>query len=86
MYDKLLQPENAEFPMLVTLSGMSIINRKRESSNALSPMLTTLFGITTLEREQQPENAQISMLVTLSLEMVYFVNVSHWNIYSFLKA
>ena len=32
--------------MLVTLEGMTILDRERQTVNALSPMLVTLVGIT----------------------------------------
>ena len=38
--------------MLVTLLGMTILDRERQSKNALLPMLVTLAGITILDRER----------------------------------
>ena len=40
------QPENALFPMLVTLEGMVTLVKLVHHSNALSPMVVTLEGIT----------------------------------------
>ena len=40
--------------MLVTLEGMTMLEREPQSLNALSPMLVTLEGITTSDREPQP--------------------------------
>ena len=43
--------------MLVTLEGMTIFDRERQSPNAPSPMLVTLEGMTILNRELQQKNA-----------------------------
>ena len=60
---RLLQLENIEDPMFVTLSGIVIlVNPQLE--NALSPIVVTLSGITTLERLLQPENVEDLMVVT----------------------
>ena len=40
--------------MLVTLEGMTILDRERQLENALSPMLVTLEGMTISDRESQP--------------------------------
>ena len=58
------QPENAEFPMLVTEFGMVTLVRPEQPENARSPMLVTEFGMVTLVRLEQPENASLPMLVT----------------------
>jgi len=42
-----VQPENAPYPMLVTLSGIVMLVRPLQSPNAHSPMLVTLLGIVT---------------------------------------
>ena len=55
----LLQPLNADSPILVTLSGIVMLERLLQSENALSPMLVTLFGIVMLERLLQSENAPV---------------------------
>ena len=54
---RLLQPENAQYPMLVTLSGIVTLVRLLQSENAHSPMLVTLLGIVTLVRLLQYSNA-----------------------------
>ena len=61
-----LQPENAEDPMLVTLSGIAMLVSPLQPENAQSPMLVTLPGIVTLVSPLQPENALAPMFVTLS--------------------
>ena len=43
---RLLQPEKAEDPMLVTLSGMMIEVRLLHLKKAFLPMLVTLSGMT----------------------------------------
>ena len=48
------QSLNAKPPMLVTLEGMTILDRERQLENALSPMLVTLEGMTISDRESQP--------------------------------
>ena len=58
-------PQNASSPMLVTLSGITIL-LKDEKAKAPLPMLVTLLGITTLRKEEQPQNASSPMLVTPS--------------------
>ena len=62
---KLVQPENAEFPMSRTLLGIVMLVTLVQFWNAWSPMLVTLVGIVTLVRLVQPENASSPMLVTL---------------------
>ena len=49
-----LHPLNVQSPMLVTLEGMTILDRERQQENALSPMLVTLEGMTISDRESQP--------------------------------
>ena len=51
---KPLQPENAPFPMLITLSGIVMLVSPLQSLNAQSPMLVTLSGIVTLVSPLQP--------------------------------
>ena len=60
-----LHPLNVQSPMLVTLVGMTILDRELQPENALLPILFTLEGITTSDRELQQENALLPMLVTL---------------------
>ena len=50
---KLVQPENAEAPMLVTPSGMLTLVKPMQLSNALTPMLVTLLGISMLAKLRQ---------------------------------
>ena len=52
-----LQPENAEDPMFVTLSGIVTLASPLQRENADSPMLVTPSGIVTLVSPLQPENA-----------------------------
>ena len=56
-----LQPENAEYPMLVTLSPMVTLVRPLQPENAEPPMLVTLLPMATLVRPLQPENAEFPM-------------------------
>ena len=51
---RLLQPENASLPMLVTLSGMVTLVRPVQPENARTPILVTLSGIVILVRPVQP--------------------------------
>ena len=39
------QPENADTPILVALSGIVILVKPLDALNAASPILVTLFGI-----------------------------------------
>ena len=48
-----MQPENAEEPMLVTLSGIVILVSLVHPQNAEPPMLVTLSGIVMLVRFEQ---------------------------------
>ena len=48
-----VQPEKAPFPMLVTLSGMSMEVRPEQPLNAPSPMLVTLLPISMEVRLEQ---------------------------------
>lgn len=44
--------------MLVTLFGMTMLERELQPENTLSPMLVTLSGMTMLDRELQSEYLQ----------------------------
>ena len=71
---RLVQPEKALEPMLVTLSGMIMVVRLVQPENAYLPMLVTLSGIIILPRLVQPSNAPLPMLVTLpSVGMILFL-------------
>ena len=48
------QKEKALSPILVTLLGMTMVEREPQSLKALSPMLVTLEGMTISDRESQP--------------------------------
>ena len=48
------QPENAEEPIEVTLSGIVTLVRLEQPKNAEEPMLVTLSGIVMLVRLVQP--------------------------------
>ena len=43
--DRERQSEKASFPILVTLSEITILTREQQPANALSPMLFTLLGM-----------------------------------------
>ena len=57
MLVKLVQPENAPFPILVTLSGIVMLVKLVQPENAKLPILVTLFGIVMLVKPVQPLNA-----------------------------
>ena len=61
---RLLQPENAELPMLVTLSGIVILSKLLQPENAELPMLVTLSGISILVRLLQLWNSPLPIHVT----------------------
>ena len=65
--------------MLVTLEGMTMVEREPQSLNAQPPMLVTLEGITTSDRELQPENVQSPMLVTLVGKTILDRELQHEN-------
>ena len=48
------QPENAPYPMLVTLSGIVTEVSPEQPQNALSPMRVTLSGIVIEVNSEQP--------------------------------
>jgi len=52
---RLLQPEKAQFPMSLTLSGIVMDARLVQTAKAQSPMLVTLFGIVMLVKPVQLE-------------------------------
>ena len=54
---RLVQPENAELPMLVTLLGIVMLVRLVQIINDSTPILTTALGIFMLVREVQLLNA-----------------------------
>ena len=54
---RLVQSENVQFPIFVTLSGIVILSRTVQPENADFPISVTLFGIVTLVRLVQPANA-----------------------------
>ena len=60
------QPENAAYPIEVTLFPIVMLVRPLQSSNAKSPIEVTLSGIVTLVRDVQPENAPFPIKVILS--------------------
>jgi len=64
MFAKLVQPENAELPMPVTLVGIVMLAKLVQPENAASSILVTLEGIVMLAKLVQPENALLPMLVT----------------------
>ena len=62
---KLLQPENAELFMLVTLLGIVTEVSPEHLSKAPPPMLVTLLGMVIEVSPKQPSKALSPMLVTL---------------------
>ena len=62
----LAQPENAEYPILVTLSGILMLVKPVQLQNASSPILVTPFGMLMFVRLLQLRNACIPMLVMFS--------------------
>lgn len=62
-----LHEENADFPMLVTLSGMLMLVREWHPENAESPMLATLSGMLVLVSELQSEFLQVVLYQRLAL-------------------
>ena len=70
---RLLQPEKALLPMLVTLFGMVMDVRLLQPEKALLPMLVTPLGMVMEVRPLQPEKALLPMLVTL-FGMVVFIH------------
>ena len=62
----ILHPSNAELPMLVTLSGTTILLRLVQPLKALEPMSLTPFPIVTLVRLSQSLNAESPIFVTIS--------------------
>ena len=65
MLSKELHPLNALLPILVTLSGMSILSKDLQPPNAFSPISVTPSGISILFKELHPLNALLPILVTL---------------------
>ena len=63
---KLLHPENAKLPILVTLDGITTLVKPLHPENALFPILVILVGIVILVKPLHPENALSPILVTLS--------------------
>ena len=72
---RLVQPENAQLPMLVTLSGRVMLLRFVQRAKAKSPMLVTLLPMVTLLRFWQSANVPLLMVVTL-LGMVMMLRLS----------
>ena len=66
MYGKLLHPEKALFPILVTLSGIFMLVKLLHPEKALFPILVTLSGIFILVKLLHPEKALQPIDVTPS--------------------
>ena len=66
MFAKLLQPENAEDPMLVTPSGIITLVSSLQPENAEDPMRLTPLPSVTFVMQLHPLNASRPMPVTLS--------------------
>ena len=62
---KPLQPEKAQFPMLVTLLPIVTEVKPLQLRKVSFPMLVTLLGIITEVKPLQPSKAEYPMLVTL---------------------
>ena len=62
-YKEELQPENAPYAILVTLSGIVTLVSLLQPENAESPMFFTLFGIVTLVRPFHLENTPFPMFL-----------------------
>ena len=63
---RFLHPSKANFPMLVTLSGILMLVSDSHPRNAEFPMLVTLSGMLILVSDLYPANALSPMFVTLS--------------------
>lgn len=50
--------------MIVTLLGMTILDKDEQFENAQLPMLFTLLGITIPDKDVQPSKSCFSILVT----------------------
>ena len=61
---RLVQPENAELPILLTLLGIVMLVRLVQPQNAELPILLTLIGIVTPLRLARPLNTLLSIPVT----------------------
>ena len=76
---RLVQFENAQFPINVMLSGIDMLARLVQPSNASFPIEVTLSGIDTLSRLVQPLNASFPIEVTLSGIITYESFPSYFN-------
>ena len=76
MFVRLLQLENTDSPIVVTLFGIVTLVKPVQPWNVEGPMLVTPLGIVTLERLVQPENAEPPMEVTLFVKFTC-VNKRH---------
>ena len=83
MLVRLLQPENALTPIVVTELGMLMLVRLLQSLNALIPIVVTELGMSMLVRPVQYLNAPLPIVVTelgitvlLHPAMSVFVEVS----------
>lgn len=62
---RLVQPSNASYPIVVTLSGITTEVRLVQPENASCPSSVTLFGMVTEVRLEHPLNASSPIAVTL---------------------
>lgn len=67
---RLVQFQNADWPMLVTLEGIITLARPEQPEKADWPMLVTLEGIITLARPEQEENLQLVVGQWIPVKMV----------------
>ena len=65
MLDRLLQFLNAEVPILVTLSGITMLASPVHPENAEFPIVVTVLGIVMLVILVHPENAEFPIVVTV---------------------
>jgi hypothetical protein len=70
---KILQPWNAQCPIVVTLLGMVIEIEPVQYQKAASPIVVTLFGMVNEVKPWQPMNAQSPIAVTLFGIILLFV-------------
>ena len=72
------QPAKAKSPILVTLSGMLILERELQLKNTPFSILVTLFGILMLTRVLQFANAHSPIVVTLSGILMLVRELQPW--------
>ena len=81
MLSKTQHSLKAYFPILVTLSGITIFVKPLQPLKAYSPILVTLFGISIFVKLLQPENADDPIVVAL----VIITSFKFFGIYVLLE-